>query len=94
MGVFSGKLLILDEPTSSLDEKEVGELFAVLRKIRAQGMGIVIVTHFLDQVYAISDRITVLRDGKLVGEFETAAGADHLVFFFGGNHAGTSTATN
>jgi monosaccharide-transporting ATPase len=68
----SGKLLILDEPTSSLDEKEVRELFAVLRKIRAQGMGVVIVTHFLDQVYAISDRITVLRDGKLVGEFETA----------------------
>ena len=68
----SGKLLILDEPTSSLDDKEVEELFAVLRKIRAQGMGIVIVTHFLDQVYAISDRITVLRDGNLVGEYETA----------------------
>ncbi len=68
----SEKLLVLDEPTSSLDEKEVGELFAVLRKLRGQGTGIVIVTHFLDQVYAISDRITVLRDGKLVGEFETA----------------------
>src|SRR2546426_1204742 len=68
----SGKLLILDEPTSSLDEKEVGELFAVLRKLRAQGMGIVLVTHFLDQVYAISDRITVLRDGRLVGEYETS----------------------
>src|SRR6266550_4038472 len=66
------KLLILDEPTSSLDQKEVEELFAVLRKLRAQGMGIVLVTHFLDQVYAISDRITVLRDGKLVGEYETA----------------------
>ncbi len=68
---ISGKLLILDEPTSSLDEKEVGELFAVLRKLRAQGLGVVIVTHFLEQVYAISDRITVLRDGKLVGEFAT-----------------------
>ena len=66
------KLLILDEPTSSLDAKEVEELFQVLRKLRAQGMGIVIVTHFLDQVYAIADRITVLRDGRLVGEYETA----------------------
>jgi simple sugar transport system ATP-binding protein len=68
----SAKLLVLDEPTSSLDEKEVEELFKVIRKLRAQGMGIVIVTHFLDQVYAVSDRITVLRDGKLVGEYETA----------------------
>ncbi len=68
----SGKLLILDEPTSSLDEKEVEELFKVIRKLRAEGLGIVIVTHFMDQVYAISDRITVLRDGQLVGEFETA----------------------
>jgi simple sugar transport system ATP-binding protein len=68
----SGKLLILDEPTSSLDEKEVEELFRVLRRLREQGMGIVLVTHFLDQIYAIADRITVLRDGKQVGEFETA----------------------
>jgi simple sugar transport system ATP-binding protein len=68
----SAKLLILDEPTSSLDEKEVEELFKVIRKLRAEGLGIVIVTHFLDQVYAISDRITVLRDGQLVGEYEAA----------------------
>jgi simple sugar transport system ATP-binding protein len=69
---ISAKLLILDEPTSSLDEKEVAELFKVLRKLRAEGLGIVIVTHFLDQVYAIADRITVLRDGRLVGEYEAA----------------------
>ena len=68
----SAKLLVLDEPTSSLDEKEVKEFFNVIRKLRAEGMGIVFVTHFLDQVYAISDRITVLRDGRLVGEYETA----------------------
>src|SRR5215475_7840828 len=55
----SARLLILDEPTSSLDEKEVGELFRVIRKLRDGGMGVVIVTHFLEQVYAISDRITV-----------------------------------
>jgi simple sugar transport system ATP-binding protein len=69
---ISAKLLVLDEPTSSLDEKEVEQLFAVIRKLRTEGFGIVLVTHFLDQVYAISDRITILRDGKLVGEFETA----------------------
>jgi simple sugar transport system ATP-binding protein len=69
---ISARLLILDEPTSSLDEKEVAELFDVIRKLRAAGMGIVIVTHFIEQVYAISDRITVLRDGRLVGEYETA----------------------
>jgi simple sugar transport system ATP-binding protein len=69
---ISAKLLILDEPTSSLDEKEVGELFDVIRKLRSSGMGVVIVTHFLEQVYAISDRITVLRDGRLVGEYETS----------------------
>src|SRR5258708_12649086 len=68
----SAKLLVLDEPTLSLDEKEVKELFQVIRKLRGQGMGIIIVTHFLDQVYEISDRITVLRDGRLVGEYETA----------------------
>jgi simple sugar transport system ATP-binding protein len=65
------KVLILDEPTSSLDRGEVAQLFAVVRRLRDQGMGIVFVTHFLDQVYDVSDRITVLRNGTLVGEFET-----------------------
>ena len=58
-------MLILDEPTSSLDEQEVAQLFAVLRRLRGQGMAILFVTHFLDQVYAIADRITVLRNGGL-----------------------------
>jgi monosaccharide-transporting ATPase len=66
------RLLILDEPTASLDEGEVEELFSVLRKLREQGLGIVFVTHFLDQVYAVTDRITIFRDGRLVGEYETA----------------------
>ena len=67
------KLLILDEPTASLDEHEVAELFGVMRKLREQGMGIVFVTHFLDQVYAVTDRLTVLRNGTLVGEYATAS---------------------
>ena len=68
----SARLLVLDEPTASLDEKEVAELFGVMRKLRAGGMGIVFVTHFLDQVYMVSDRLTVLRNGQLVGEYATA----------------------
>jgi simple sugar transport system ATP-binding protein len=69
---ISARLLILDEPTSSLDEKEVEQLFGVMRKLKAGGLGVVFVTHFLDQVYAVSDRITVLRNGQFVGEYEAA----------------------
>lgn len=67
------KVLILDEPTSSLDESEVEKLFGLMRDLKARGVGIIFVTHFLDQVYAVSDRITVLRDGRLVGEYEIAS---------------------
>ena len=63
------KVLILDEPTSSLDEKEVDMLFGLMRDLKARGVGIIFVTHFLEQVYRISDRITVLRNGQLVGEY-------------------------
>ena len=66
------RLLILDEPTSSLDEREVEFLFDIMRRLRAEGMAILFVTHFLNQVYAVSDRITVLRNGGFVGEFRTA----------------------
>ncbi len=64
------KVLILDEPTSSLDDKEVEMLFTLMRDLRSRGVGIIFVTHFLEQVYAVSDRITVLRNGELVGEYE------------------------
>ncbi len=64
------KVLILDEPTSSLDEQEVEKLFKLMRDLKKRGVGIIFVTHFLDQVYEVCDKITVLRDGKLVGEFE------------------------
>ena len=63
------KVLILDEPTSSLDEKEVQKLFELMGKLRDRGVGIIFVTHFLEQVYAVCDRITVLRNGKLIGEY-------------------------
>ena len=68
----SARVLILDEPTSSLDHDEVNELFTLMRRLRERGMAILFVTHFLEQVYAVSDRITVLRNGALVGEYPTA----------------------
>ena len=64
------KVLILDEPTSSLDDNEVSKLFKLMRDLKAKGVGIIFVTHFLDQVYEVCDKITVLRDGQLVGEYE------------------------
>ena len=66
------KVLILDEPPSSLDDEEVEKLFVLMRRLRDQGVGIIFVTHFLEQVYAVCDRITVLRDGHFVGEYPIA----------------------
>jgi len=65
------RVLILDEPTSSLDTDEVAELFRVIRDLKSDGVAILFVSHFLDQVYEISDRLTVLRNGTLVGEYLT-----------------------
>ncbi|MEU4565359.1 sugar ABC transporter ATP-binding protein [Micromonospora sp. NPDC023956] len=65
------RVLILDEPTSSLDAGEVAQLFRIMRQLRDEGIAILFVTHFLDQVYGIADRITVLRNGALVGEYRT-----------------------
>ncbi|CAN7575306.1 sugar ABC transporter ATP-binding protein [Rhizobium sp. LjRoot98] len=70
---LSGKVLILDEPTASLDAQEVEMLFRIVRDLRARGLGIVFITHFLEQVYDLSDRITVLRNGQLVGTRDIAS---------------------
>lgn len=69
---IDAKVLILDEPTSSLSTVEVAKLFEIMGKLRDQGMGIIFVTHFLDQVYEITDRITVFRNGGYVGTYKTA----------------------
>ena len=66
------EILILDEPTSSLDEQEVEKLFKLMLDLKSRGVGIIFVTHFLDQVYAVCDKITVLRDGKFEGEYNAA----------------------
>jgi galactofuranose transport system ATP-binding protein len=68
---LSAKILILDEPTSSLDANEVKTLFSVIRSLKEKGIGILLITHFLDQVYAITDRITILRNGFKVAEHLT-----------------------
>ena len=67
---IDAKVLILDEPTSSLDDNEVKLLFDVMNELKAEGMGIIFITHFLDQVFAVCDRLTILRNGNLVGTFD------------------------
>ncbi|MDD2867415.1 sugar ABC transporter ATP-binding protein [Neomegalonema sp.] len=64
---MSGKVLILDEPTASLDREEVELMFSVVRRLTARGLAVVFITHFLDQVFALCDRATILRNGRVVG---------------------------
>jgi galactofuranose transport system ATP-binding protein len=71
--IADAKVLILDEPTSSLDINETNLLFELMRKLKGEGIGIIFITHFLAQVYRIADRITVLRNGKLVGTYDAAS---------------------
>jgi monosaccharide-transporting ATPase len=73
LDIESAKILILDEPTSSLDVHETEQLFKVMKKLKNEGVGIIFITHFIGQIYEISDRITVLRNGKLVGTYDTAS---------------------
>ncbi|NQX26183.1 sugar ABC transporter ATP-binding protein [Microbacteriaceae bacterium VKM Ac-2854] len=65
------RVVVLDEPTSSLERDEVAKLFAVIRRLRDRGVAILFVSHFLEQVYTISDRMTVLRNGRKEGEYLT-----------------------
>jgi simple sugar transport system ATP-binding protein len=67
----AARILVLDEPTSSLDQREAQQLFGVMRRLRDEGLGIIFVTHFIDQALEVSDRITVLRNGRLVGCYDT-----------------------
>jgi galactofuranose transport system ATP-binding protein len=71
--IQGAKVLILDEPTSSLSIRETEQLFEVMRRLKSEGVGIIFITHFIDQVYQISDRVTIIRNGTLVGTYETAS---------------------
>ncbi|MGE5590433.1 MAG: sugar ABC transporter ATP-binding protein [Bacillota bacterium] len=72
----NARILIMDEPTSALTQREIDSLFHVIRQLRSEGVGIIYISHKLDEVFALADRITVLRDGRLVGTYE-AADLDH-----------------
>ena len=63
---FKARLVIMDEPTSSLDEREVAVLFEVMRQLRAEGVAVIFITHRLDELYQVCDRVTVMRDGRTV----------------------------
>lgn len=69
--VLEPRVLILDEPTSSLDGAEAGRLLGVVRRLRDRGVAILFVSHFLEHVLAVSDRMTVLREGRVVAEYRT-----------------------
>ena len=72
LATSGANVLILDEPTSSLTGHEVAQLFTVMRKLKSEGLGVLFITHFLDQVYEITDSITVMRNGAVIGTYETA----------------------
>ena len=63
---FKAQLVIMDEPTSSLDEREVEVLFDVMRRLRSEGVAVIFITHRLDELYQVCDRVTVMRDGRTV----------------------------
>jgi monosaccharide-transporting ATPase len=70
---FKAKLVIMDEPTSSLDEREVAVLFDVIRQLKAEGVSVVFVSHKLDELYEVCDRVTIMRDGRTVRTADMAA---------------------
>jgi methyl-galactoside transport system ATP-binding protein/inositol transport system ATP-binding protein len=68
---YNSKLIIMDEPTSALTEKEIKQLFAIMRKLKSQGKSIIFISHKLDEIYEITDRTTVYRDGMYIGSEKT-----------------------
>lgn len=84
---FDARVLILDEPTSALSEKEIDRLFAVIRELALEGVAIVFISHKLEEVFEISDQISVLRDGYMVGTVRTAdASQDEIIHMMVGRH--------
>jgi ribose transport system ATP-binding protein len=69
---YRSRVLIMDEPTAALNDAEIAELFTIMRRLRAEGVGIVYISHKMDEIRRISDRVTVMRDGAYVGTVEAA----------------------
>ena len=65
---LNARVLIMDEPTASLTEREIGTLFAIMTELKARGVGIVYVSHRMEEIFRICDKVSVLRDGHFVGE--------------------------
>jgi ribose transport system ATP-binding protein len=86
---FNSRVLIMDEPTAALNNEEVGELFKMIRELKARGVGIIYISHKLDELKQISDRVTVLRDGEYVGTVPTATtGIDTIISMMVGRKLG------
>ncbi|MEU2738660.1 sugar ABC transporter ATP-binding protein [Streptomyces sp. NPDC007095] len=76
---LNARVLIMDEPTAVLTSEEVEKLFAIVRQLREDGVGIVFITHHLEEIAALGDRVTVIRDGKSVGQVPASTTEDELV---------------
>ncbi|GFH38376.1 sugar ABC transporter ATP-binding protein [Streptomyces pacificus] len=76
---LDARVLIMDEPTAVLTTEETDKLFAIVRQLRADGVGVVFITHHLEEIAALGDRVTVIRDGKSVGQVPASTGQDELV---------------
>ncbi|MFH8571350.1 sugar ABC transporter ATP-binding protein [Streptomyces sp. NPDC017993] len=76
---LDARVLIMDEPTAVLTSEEVGTLFTIVRELRASGVGIIFITHHLDEIGVLGDRVTVLRDGRSVGEVPATTDEDELI---------------
>ena len=68
---YGARIIIMDEPTSAISEKEAEKLFTIIRKLRSEGKGIIYITHRMEEIFQITDRVTVMRDGKIIGTKET-----------------------
>jgi len=69
---YRSKVLVMDEPTAALNEAEIAELFVIIRQLKAEGVGIIYISHKMDELKRIADRVTIMRDGEYVGTFEAA----------------------
>ena len=73
---FNAKILVMDEPTAALTDTEIEELFRIIRQLREKGVGIIHISHRLEELKQISDRVTVMRDGKYIDTLQTK-GCNH-----------------
>lgn len=91
---LNARVLIMDEPTAVLTSEEVDKLFAIVRTLREDGVGIVFITHHLEEIAALGDRVTVIRDGRSVGQVPAATPEDELVRLMVAAPSSSSTRVN